>query len=232
MAHSGLRPTAAPPSRGSVPQAARELAVGVCLPVGHTGHQLPHLSPRPPCAPLRGTSRSPRCERLRVKEQHEPDAGVCFPARDEGKKPCLLPLTTAAARPASVPPQRPPGEGHQGKPLPRCQRQRPPAPGRTGQATGSLRTARPIGLPQHDDWPAARILIGAFYGLAVSWIGPGVAEPPGRRRVSHYHGIPQQESHVRGLLAGRAFGRIWGIAVPRVKVGAPPCLNDFALGRW
>jgi hypothetical protein len=155
------------------------------------------------------------------------------------EKPCLLPVTTAAARPASgsrsrqapleqrkrirtpprprpasVPPRRPPGEGHQGKPLPRCQRPRPPAPGRTGQATGSPRTASPTGFPQHDERPAPRI-----------------PDPGPLRRGARFRWIPGSASAIIGHTLRRATptalaGSLSPCAVPgslvSARLGRPP----------
>jgi hypothetical protein len=130
------------------------------------------------------------------------------------EKPCLLPLTTTAARPASgsrscqapleqrkrirtpprprpasVPPRRPPGEGHPGKPLPRCQRPRPPAPGRTGQATGSrpVRPARVGGTAR--DHRDADLRAGGM-GVVQRHVGGGAEETVAAR-------LPVQVRHGR-----------------------------------
>ena len=158
--------------------------------------------------PLRRTSRPQHPGRLQGAGQRKPDLPVlALPAASHTRreKPCLLSLTTKAARPApgSRPCQAPCGrrqptrpmahprpagnrarqprsEGHRREPAPA--RPRPPAPGKPGQPTGSPGPAGQLILT------ANRAATGPGTGTAIAGVCPANMRPPammiGRRGPS------------------------------------------------
>jgi hypothetical protein len=149
------------------------------LPASETPELMPdaanHSAAPTPSAPngqkaLRRTSRTRHPGRLQGARQHEPDLPVPRSPNDIShgtEKPCLLSITTKAARPArgsrpcpaargrrqqirpaarprpaGNPPRQPRSEAHRRESAPA--RSCPPAPGKPGRPTGSPRTVSAV----------------------------------------------------------------------------------------